>query len=253
MKATRLALACALLCTMLCGHAIANEDARPTLVFNYSAAIGERSALLRELAREQARRLQGWKKDGLLADYQLFFNRYADSGTWDAAAVLTFPDVKAQARWHKIERTAPGGLTPRAVRLVESIRTAQVDVYRQQRKGAATMRSGAFLVIPYQYLVSLGQYKTYLDDYAFPQFHGWMDEGVLEGFTMYIARYGAERPWSALLVLEYRDDTALEQRPQVTAKVRARLTNDPKWKEASDKKDGVREEGTVVVADQIGP
>ncbi len=249
----RLAPMWALLCLMLCGGAIAEDSARPTLVITYSAAVGDRSALLKELESEQGGRLQGWKNDGLLAEYQLFFNRYADDGTWDAAAVLTFADVKAKVKWHKIEREAPGGLTPKAARLVKSVRTAQADVYRQERKAAASTRGSAFLVIPYQYKVSLREYETYLDDYAFPQFRGWMDEGVLDSFALYIARYGAERPWSALLVLEYRDDAALDQRPAVTAKVRERLAKIPKWKAASDKKEGVREEGTVVVADQVAP
>ena len=44
-------------------------------------------------------------------------------------------------------------------------------------------------------------YLTYVDNYLVPQTEGWMNEGVLAGYGLYVGRYAAGRPWASLLVL----------------------------------------------------
>ena len=55
-------------------------------------------------------RFDRWKQEGILKDFRFLFNWYVDVDTWDAMAVLTFPDYAAVARWKDIEKTSPGGL-----------------------------------------------------------------------------------------------------------------------------------------------
>ena len=54
---------------------------------------------------------------------------------------------------------------------------------------------GVYLIIPYEITVPAREYLTYLDDYVVPQLKGWMDEGVLASYGVYLARYPAGRPW----------------------------------------------------------
>jgi hypothetical protein len=108
-----------------------------------------------------------------------------------------------------------------------------------------------FLAIPYQALVSTPDYLKYLDGYTLPQFQGWMSEGVLDGYDIELSRYPADRPWLAMILLRYRDDAALSRRDETTAKVRARLAQDPAWKAISDNKQAVRVEKTAAVAEQL--
>jgi hypothetical protein len=74
---------------------------------------------------------------------------------------------------------------------------------------------------------------------------------VLAGYGLHVARYYAGRPWTALLVLDYRDEDALARRDEVVAKVRARLAADPAWKAISDNKKAMRAEKQLAVADQL--
>lgn len=101
--------------------------------------------------------------------------------------------------------------------------------------------------------MSVGEYRKYLQEYTFPQMEGWIEEQVLQTYSIYLTRYPAGRKWTALLVLEYKNDAALAQRPAVQTKVRERLAKIPSWKAISDNKQSIREEGQVVVADQVAP
>ena len=72
-------------------------------------------------------------------------------------AVLTFRDADQLARWHQIERTAPGGLEGATLKLTRSIQTAPVDLFRsaaaQRPRGLARYPAarpwGALLVLEY--------------------------------------------------------------------------------------------------------
>jgi hypothetical protein len=228
----------------------APADSTPALVISYQTSPSSRPRFLQLLTGEQSKRLARWRKDGVLERYQLLVNRYTDAGAWDAMAILTFKDSEQLSRWHQIERTAPGGLDGRVLGLTTSIQTAPVDLFRNAEAQRPRGHS-AFAVIPYEYLVSLGDYEKYVDAYLIPQTQGWIDEQALQSYAMYLARYPAGRTWGALLVLEYTDDAALAQRPAVTKKVRERLANIPTWKAISESKQSIRTEGRLVVADQV--
>ena len=225
------------------------RDGGPLALFiTYHAVPANRLALMHELAAGETRQLQHWKTTGAIESYRLLTSRYADSTGWDAALILTFANETAVAGWKMIEHSFPAGLTPKALALTSAIETAPADLMREGA-APAEAQSPVFLVIPYDYSVSENDYLKYLDGYTVPQLEGWIGEGVLSRYRIYLARYAAGRPWMAMLVLEYKDDAALAQRETVVAKVRAKLAANPEWKAISDEKKNVRTEKAPVVAD----
>jgi hypothetical protein len=217
------------------------------MVITYHAAPANRAAL-RKAMEEEAGQFQRWKDEGLLASARLLVNRHVDSLTWDAMAILTFASYADVQRWNRLERDFPAGLSPRALALTSAVETAPADLVRESGKAGP---NAAYLVIPYEVTVPVDEYVAYLDGYVVPQMDGWMDEGVLARYGVLLARYPAGRPWQSMLVLEYKDDAALGAREATTAKVRARLKDNPKWKAISDAKKNVRNEKPPAIADAL--
>jgi hypothetical protein len=228
------------------------HDAGPlALVITYATTPANRLALRQQMQSGDLPQFQKWKEQGVLKDYRFLFSRYADSATWDMMALLTFEKYSDVGRWKQIEQTNPAGLSSKALALTTSIVTAPVDLSRSQRLFQA--RDSVFMVIPYHYLIPAGDYISYVDSYVLPQVEGWMDEGVLAGYDLYLVRYTADRPWESLLVLEYTNDQGLGAREAAVAKVRNRLKDNPKWKAISDNKKEVRAEKQAVIADALVP
>ena len=219
------------------------------LVIMYHTLPANRIAFRKEL-EESTRQWQRWKESGVLQSYRVLYSRYIDSANWDAMALITLAGDAGMEGWKKIEQEAPAGLSARALSLTTSIETVPADLMRQS--GAAqTPPNSVLLVIPYETVVSLDEYLAYLDNYVLPQTDGWMEEGILARYGVYISRYPAGRPWQSMLVLEYKNDEALGARDAVVAKVRTRLKENPKWKAISDSKKSVRIEKQPVLADPL--
>ncbi len=234
-----------------CAAADPRESGPLTLVITYHATPANRAALRQVMEDSEARQLRRWKEEGVLKGARLLVNRHVDSVTWDAMAILTFARYADVERWNAIERTSPAGLSPKALALVSAIETTPGDVMREGGTASSAEGSGVFLVIPYEYLVPVNEYLAYLDGYVAPQMDGWIEEGVLARYGVFLARYPAGRPWQSMLILEYKDDAALGARDATTAKVRGRLKDNPKWKAISDAKKNVRSEKPPVIADAI--
>jgi hypothetical protein len=242
-----------LLCALVALSAQAadpREGAPRSLVITYRTSPANRLAFRQELEQSGVRQLQRWKDDGVVQAYRVLFNRYVDSANWDAMALVTFARESDIERWQRIEVEAPAGLSQKALALVTSIETTPADLVRS-RSAADAPDNAVFLVIPYEVVVPVEDYIAYLDGYVLPQVDGWMEEGIVGRYAIYLARYTAGRPWQSLLVLEYRSDSALGARETVVAKVRARLKDNPKWKAISDSKKNVRIEKAPVSADPL--
>lgn len=242
-----------LLCALVAYTAPAadlRESAPRSLVITYHTAAANRLAFRQELEQSGVRQFQRWQNDGVVQGYRVLFNRYVDSTNWDAVALLTFARESDIERWKRIEVEAPAGLSQKALALVTSIETTPADLIRS-RSAADAPDNAVFLLIPYEVVVPADDYVAYLDGYVLPQVDGWMEEGILERYSIYLARYSAGRPWQSLLVLEYKSDQALGARESVVAKVRARLKDNPKWKAISDSKKNVRVERAAVIADPL--
>ena len=236
----------------LAAYAVQAADPRDSgplaIVITYHAAPANRAALRQAMEESEARQFQKWKDEGVLKSARILVNRHVDSITWDAMAILTFASYSDVERWNAIERTAPAGLSPKALALTSAIETTPGDLMKE---GGRDAKAGVYLVIPYEYLVPVNEYLAYLDGYVVPQMDGWMEEGVLSQYGVFLARYPAGRPWQSMLILEYKDNQALGARDATTAKVRARLQSNAKWKAISDAKKNVRNEKPPVIADAI--
>ncbi|MCX7176803.1 MAG: hypothetical protein NT159_23380 [Proteobacteria bacterium] len=240
-----------LLSAGVAGAADTGADGVSALVVTYHVAPASRPAFRQELETSGIQLFRRWQEQGILKSFRVLFSRYADSDNWDAMALLTFPSYAGIERWKMLEQTTPAGLPQKALALVTAVHTTPVDLARG-KTAAEGPGNPVFVVIPYVALVSSGDYLKYADDYVIPQFDGWMAEGVLSQYSLFVGSFPAGRPWSSMVILEYRDEAALAMRSAVVAKVRGRLKDIPEWKAVSDNKKSVRDEKQVVIADQIG-
>ncbi|MEO8779619.1 MAG: hypothetical protein ABI389_13225 [Rhodanobacter sp.] len=221
----------------------------PVLTLAFRVKPADRPAFRKLMTDVQAQQLRQWKEHGLLAGYRLLASRYADNGQWDVMEVLDFRDDAALARWNSLESDTVGGLPASALALVQSVTTTPVE--RVDAGGPRTASHSAVLVVPYVAHVSADEYQGYLDGYTIPQFKGWIAQGILDSYDVLTSVYPADRPWTTLIVLRYRDDAALARREQVKAKVRADLTVNPAWKAFSNNKKDLRAEGVAALADEL--
>ena len=229
----------------------AHDDGPRTLAITYHVAPVNRAALREQMQASELARFRAWKDEGVLQDYRVLFSRYVDSANWDMLVLLSFAKYADLERWKAIEQTYPAGLSAKALALTTSVSSVALDLERSERLPAA--RDSVFMVIPYHVVIPTGEYLAYVDGYVVPQVKGWMAEGALAGYGLYLVRYTAEQPWESLLVLEYAGDRGLGRREAVVAKVRDRLKADANWKAISDGKKDVRVERRAVVADALSP
>jgi hypothetical protein len=221
-----------------------------SLVITYHTAPVNRPALRRELERFTVPRFQRWQDEGHIKSYRLLFSRFADSDNWDAMTLLTFPNSAELAHWKDMEQANPAGLSSTALTLTTAIHTAPVDLARSNSTVDAASHP-VFVVIPYKTLVSAEEYLKYADGYVIPQFKGWMDEGVLSRYALYVSSFPAGRPWSTMVILEYKNEAALSARNAVVTKIRGNLKSNAEWKAISDNKKSIRDEEQVVIADPL--
>lgn len=251
-----IALMASLACLFHAGAVLAGGTAQPSdnqglsLVVEYRTAPANRPMLRHELAQSTADKLAQWEHGGRLTQYSLLFSRYADSGNWDAMAILTFATPADLYRWRRVEATDPGALSAKALAAATSIRTTPVDLKRSA-VGATGAPDSVYVAIPYRTEVSASDYLKYADAYVIPQFKGWMGDGALGGYSIYMSQFPAGRAWNVIAILQYKDEIALSRREAIVDKVRARLKSNPEWEVISVGKQHVRAEEQVVIADPV--
>jgi hypothetical protein len=224
-----------------------------SILIAYRSEPANRPAFRTYLQRNMLARLAKLKHDGVLSGYQILFNPFTTPATWDAMTVLRFTDFAATQRWKEIERTQPGGLNAAGLRLAKPVDTYSADVtWEGQADDPGSEADSVFYVIPYEYS-SADQYRKYVDAYVIPQVVGWMREGVLGGYQIFMNRFPVGRPWDSLFVYRYRNLEAFGRRDEVVSKVRATLVDQPEWKHYSDIKLTVRTESENTIAEALQP
>ena len=218
--------------------------------------------LLSQRARESSRlpRLPAEGRAGTAGKVQtrwcarellVLFNPVTNSGTWDALIILKFARYADTRRWMDIERTAPGGLSAAGLRLAKPVDSYFADLrWQGATDEAATEGDSIYYVIPYEYS-NAGDYTKYVDAYVVPQVKGWMREGVLSSYRLFMNRFGTGRPWDSLFIYQYRDLEAFGRRDEIVSKVRATLVGDPVWKHYSDIKQTLRTESENTIAEDL--
>jgi hypothetical protein len=229
------------------------DDAGPHhLLITYRSEARDRPAFRSYLEGEGRAPFDKLVKDGTLKDYQVLFNPYNQAGTWDAMVVLDFNRHAGTRRWQEIERRSPGGLTARGLKLARPVDTYSADLTWQAAAPGAMARGSVFYVIPYEYN-SAGEYKKYVNAYVLPQVEGWMREGVLSGYRIFMNRFPVGRPWDALFIYQYKDSDAFGRRDEIVAKVRDGLKNDPVWQKLSETKGTMRTETENTITEVVEP
>ena len=235
-------------------QASAQETGGPRqILITFRCAAADRPAFRAYLQGEESQMLEKLKAEGVLKGYRLLFNPFVTTGTWDAMTVLDFSTYAATQRWKDIEKKYPAGLSGTGLKLAKPIQTYSADLTWE----GAALDPGpddkhVFYIIPYSYN-SLDQYKSYVDGYVIPQLRGWIKEGVLSRYRLYLNRYGTGDPWDALFIYEYRDLENFGRREETVAKVRANLRDDPTWKHLSDIKATIRTETENTIAEELKP
>lgn len=235
----------------LCGPAAAANplDQGPTtLTLQYHTAPGDRMALKDYMHVTGLKQFAGWRDQGLVKDYRIYWSRYTDSLNWDMLAVVQFATPEKMAEWRKVEARFPAGLPISVAKLTTAIHTNPADLHFQ---GGEPSPNGVYLIIPYDYLVSTAEYIKYVGAYITPQYDGWIAEKVLASYQIYLGRFPVSRYWSALMILEYKDEASLGIREQTSIKVRRKLVEDPAWKAIHESKANVRVTRQYVMADLL--
>lgn len=254
MKITIVCLVFALTAAATTATAATPTVGGPTsILIAYRSEPANRPAFRTYLQRDMLARLAKLKQDGVLSSYQILFNPFTTPATWDAMTVLRFTDFAATQRWRLIERTQPGGLNAAGLRLAKPVDTYSADLtWEGQADDPGSEADSVYYVIPYEYS-SADQYRKYVDAYVIPQVVGWMREGVLGGYQIFMNRFQVGRPWDSLFVYRYRNLEAFGRRDEVVAKVRATLVDQPEWKQYSDIKQTIRTESENTIAEALQP
>jgi hypothetical protein len=229
----------------------AEESGPREILITYRCQPADRPAFREHLERDEIAMLEQLKRDGTLKRYKILFNPIV-TGTFDAMIVLDFATYTSTDRWLAIERKTPGGLTPAALKLAKPLQTYLADLQWEEGNDQPGSTKPVFYVIPYSYN-SLDQYKAYIDAYLIPQVRGWMKEGVLNRYSLYLNRYPVGDPWDSLFIYEYRDRESFGKREETIAKVRNSLKNDPAWKHWSDIKATIRSESENTIMEEVTP
>jgi hypothetical protein len=224
------------------------------LLIAYRTEPAERPAFRAYLAGHEAALLRKLQRQGVLSGYQILFNPFVQPRTWDAMLVLSFSHFTDTRRWLDIEQSSPGGLDSQGLRLAKPVSEYSADLIWQGDAPAAGSTEGhIFYVIPYTYLTSVGEYRSYVDGYVVPQIEGWLKAGVLSRYRIYLNRYpvGDPEPWDALFVYEYRSLEDFGRRDEALAATRQVLRSDPKWVKLSTGKSGLRTESENTIAEAL--
>ncbi len=225
------------------------DDGPKSLVISYRSTAAHRPAFRQYLATNLAPRLRAMKAKGEISDFRIFFSWYHQPAVWDGLVILRFPTFTAVGGWNKLERTQPGGLDTPGLALADPVASYSSDL--AWSRNPDTLKDGeVYYIIPYEYR-NEAEYRDYVKAYVQPQFDGWIAAGALNGYEIYMNRYGTGSPWDALFIQHYRDMAALGQRQRITASVREKLRNDPQWKAWSDKKADIRSESENSIAELI--
>lgn len=230
--------------------AAAADEQGPHLIITYQTSPKDRPELWEYAASQWLDRLDAWRQDDVFTEYRLLLNSYVDDYTWDAMLIVRFGDYAQIRHWNEIEKNNPGGLDSAGLQFVTPDHSYLANRPFSRRSTAADPAQPVYFVIPYEYR-SEAEYERYAQTYVLPQFDGWVDAEILNGYEVLLNRHPTGKPWDVLLVLEYRDIASFGQRDDVKWELRGGLAERPDWKLVSDIKQEFRTELETVIAEPV--
>ncbi len=174
------------------------KDGPLGLIVQYRCAPGQRAEFRDRVVHEALPQFERWRTAGILSGYRLLYSRYVNTDTWDMMAILTFPTYDDVERWRRSERYAPGGLPPSALALTLYVNSYPVDV-TESRTGEEPSIRPVFLVLPY---------ANRMQASSLPGLEAELRHGDLVRLDVFRQHYDAGRPWSSVMVLEYKNDNS---------------------------------------------
>ena len=204
------------------------------------------------LETKGAAQFAAWRKAGVFAEAQLLFSTFPSSANPDLVAVLDFARFTDSARWREIERRAPGGLPPEALRLASVESGNYGEPLSRALAAKRDPARAAYLIVFYATHVPFADYAKYVAGYTVPQMKAWMEAGPLTGYAMFYNRTSFNTPWDSMLIMEYADLAAFTRREEINWATRARLNaTDDIFKHYTDTKAKIRDDRAVFHADAI--
>jgi hypothetical protein len=229
----------------------ASPPSGPTnLLIAYRCNPADRPAFRAYLKKQGTARFEALKQAGTIADYQIVFSWYQDALSWDAMAIVQFAGYEDVAKWNALEHDSPGGLDARGLALAQSAVTVSADLGWQEGDAAPRDSGRVLYVIPYEYRAR-AEYLNYVDGYVIPQVRGWMREGILARYRIFLNRYPVGPTWDALFVYEYEDMESFGKREATIAKVRGPLQAQPDWAALHATKQELRSESPNTIAEVV--
>ncbi len=186
------------------------------LIITYRCPPPRRAAFRQYMTDYGVQRFDRWKQDGILKEYKFLFNWYIDVDTWDAMAILNFPDYNTVGRWKDIEKTSPGGLTRDALEMAWPLNTYSADLaLRETAPPPPDPKNAVYFIIPYD--------AASWRDSAISLGKGLLRENAASSYSAYSNRYAGGKRWLGLLVIEFKDLESFGRRDEALAKIRSQI------------------------------
>ncbi len=215
------------------------------LIITYRCPPPRRAAFRQYMNDMGVSRFERWKNEGVLKDYRFLFNWYVDVDTWDAMAVLSFPNYASIARWKDIEKTSPGGLGRDALDMAWPLNTYSADLLLfEAGDGPPDRTRMVYFVLPYDF-PNPAAFRDYANAVISPQTKALLREGLVTESSVYVNRYPGGKRWQGLLVLAYKDLDSFSRRDEVLATVRAQIR-------AAEARQTTNPEREAIIADPVG-
>ncbi len=229
-----------------------------SLFITYQCPAANKAAFRAHIAGAGITQFEQWKKEGVYQDYLVLFSAFVNTGPTapDMLVRLDFAKYADSAKWKLIERAQPAGMTASALALCTPVTSYLTDLnFAGKPSAKRDLSKAVYLWIPYhlEKNVSKAQYKKYFEIYVKPQNDAWLAEGVLSWWGVYFNQHNTGTPWDMIFLYEYSDIVGLSRRDNIKESVRAKLRDDPVWKQASDNKQSLRIEDQVIIMDPILP
>ena len=224
-----------------------------SLFYSYRALPENRPALREYMDTAGVTQFEKWKSEGVIKDYMILFSSYVhiNSVPWDMLVRIDFNRYADTDKWREVERTMPAGLPPKVLAIASPENLNVGETLAASGMAYRDAANAVYDVSYYTFKVPPAVGKNFIQGYVMPQLEAFTRERVLAGYGLYLNKY-ERTDWSYLLLSEYADATALDQRVANKSKIRSLL--DPAWKTLNDlKADHIRDEPHGFLAVRIVP
>jgi hypothetical protein len=223
-----------------------------SVFITYKVKSEDRAAVRETLVTAAAPQFEKWKSEGVFKDYLILFPSYVhmNSSPWEMLVILDFEKYADTDHWKKVERTAPGGLPPRALALASPQSTYLAEVMGETGLHSGEPGKSVYSVSPYKFKMGSAAGKPFASAYVLPQLEPFVRDHVLAGYGLYMNLHDLS-DWSYLLISEYADTAAFGGRSKAGS--RTALTENPAWRALHEAKAEIRDEQPAFFAERILP